>query len=368
MYLEVHLEAVLSSLFSTRSLGPISLANRVVMSPMTRSRSIGNTPNELVAQYYGQRADAGLIITEGTSPSPDGLGYSRIPGLFTVEQARAWRQVTDAVHARGGRIFVQLMHTGRVGHALNLPPGGRVVAPSAIAAPGTMWTDQQQQQPHPEPHALTEPEIESAIEEYVASARLAVGEAGFDGVELHGANGYLIEQFLNTASNHRTDRWGGSVENRVRFAVEVARRTAAAIGADRLGMRISPYGAAGGMVADADTDALYERLAAELQAIGLVYLHLVDHSALGAPPVPASMRSLLRRTFRNTLILAGGYDRAKAEAALDAGEGDLVGFGRPFISNPDLVTRLRQGHDLAAPNFATFYTPGPEGYVDYPAL
>lgn len=355
------------SLFAPFSLGPLSLSNRVVMSPMTRSRAVGNVPNALIAEYYAQRADAGLIITEGTSPSPDGLGYARIPGLFTVEQARAWRVVTDAVHARGGKIVVQLMHTGRVAHPLNLPAGARIVAPSAVAAPGEMWTDQEQGRPHPVPHALTEDEIAHTIGEYVASARLAVGEAGFDAVELHGANGYLIEQFLNTASNQRTDRWGGTPENRIRFAVEVARQVAAAIGAQRLGIRISPYGAAGGMVADADTDAVYERLAAALQEIGLLYVHVVDHSALGAPPVPDAMKALLRRTFRGAMILAGGFDRAAAEAALAEGRADLVGFGRPFIANPDLVTRLQAAAEIAAPDFATFYTPGPKGYTDYPA-
>ena len=356
----------MSKLFSPLPLGRITLRNRIVMSPMTRSRAIGNVPNALMAAYYAQRADAGLIITEGTSPSPDGLGYARIPGLFTHAQALAWREVTDGVHARGGRIFVQLMDTGRVGHALNLPEGAHVRGPSAVAAPGQMHTDQQQSQPHPVPVAMSEADIEVAIEGFVASSTLAVDEAGFDGVELHGANGYLIEQFLNTASNHRTDRWGGSPENRARFAIEVARRVAAAIGADRLGIRLSPYGANGGMVADPETPAVYEILSRAFSEIGLVYVHVVDHSALGAPPVPQPIKDLIRRTFHGVVILAGGFDRASAEAALDEGRGDLVAFGRPFLANPDLVVRLAQGTPLAAPDFATFYTPGPKGYTDYP--
>ncbi len=352
-------------LFSPTTLGSIPLTNRIVMAPMTRSRAIGNIPNELIATFYAQRADAGLLITEGTAPSADGLGYARIPGLFNQEQALAWKTVTDGVHERGGRIFVQLMHTGRVGHALNLPVGGRVLAPSAIAAPGTMWTDQEQAQPHPVPEAMTEAEVEAAIEGFVRSAALAVDVAGFDGVELHGANGYLIEQFLNTASNTRTDKWGGSVENRIRFPIEVSKRVAARIGADRLAIRLSPFGAAGGMVADPTTHETFVALAKALDEIGLVYLHVVDHSALGAPPVPQETKDALRAAFRRTIVLSGNYDAARAEADLQAGKGDLVAFGRPFISNPTLVSKLQTGAELTAPDFSTFYTPGPQGYIDY---
>ncbi len=358
----------MSHLFTPFTLGPLHLPNRVVMSPMTRCRAIGNVPNALLAKYYALRADAGLIVTEGTSPSPDGLGYARIPGLFTLEQARAWRAVTDAVHARGGHIVVQLMHTGRVGHPLNLPPGGRILGPSAVAAPGTMWTDQQQAQPHPVPVAMTEADVEAALDSFAAASKLAVTEAGFDGVELHGANGYLIEQFLNTASNLRTDRWGGSVENRIRFAVEAARRSVAAAGPGRVGIRLSPYGANGGMVADPETHAVYVALARELSALGLLYVHLVDHSSMGAPPVPKAVKDAVREAFRGPVILAGGFDRAAADAALAAGGGDLVAFGRPFLANPDLISRLRTGAALAAPDFSTAYTPGEKGYIDWPTL
>jgi N-ethylmaleimide reductase len=355
----------MTSLFSPFTFGRLELPNRIVMSPMTRSRAIGNVPNALMATYYRQRADAGLLITEGTSPSPNGLGYARIPGIYSPEQIAGWRLVSDAVHAAGGRIFVQLMHTGRVGHPHNLPAGARIVAPSAIAAPGTMYTDAAGPQPHPAPEAMTEADLRAAVDEFAHAARSAIA-AGLDGIELHAANGYLLEQFLNTASNHRTDGYGGSIAGRMRLVLEVARATADAIGADRVGIRISPYGANGGMVADADTDELYAELATELSRLGLVHLHVVDHSALGAPPVKDAIKAALRERFRGAYILSGGYDRARAEADLAAGKGDLVAFGRPFLANPGLVAKLRRSAELRAPDPATFYTPGENGYIDWP--
>jgi N-ethylmaleimide reductase len=356
----------MTSLFSPFQLGSLTLKNRVVMAPMTRSRSIGNVPGELVAEYYGQRAEAGLLLTEGTSPSANGLGYARIPGIFSQAQAEGWAKVAQAVHAKGSAVFVQLMHTGRVGHPANLPEGARMLAPSAVAAPGQMWTDTQGMQDHPAPEAMTEAEIEATIEEYVHASKLAV-HAGLDGVELHSANGYLMDQFLNVASNQRTDAWGGSVENRARFTLEAARRTAAAIGAGRVGVRISPYGVFNGMTPDPEMDALYAHLAAELGKLGLAYIHIVDHSAMGAPPVPASIKATIRQNFGGAYILSGGYtDAARAQADLDAGLGELVAFGRPFISNPNLVTKLQAGAELRAPDFSTFYTPGEKGYTDYP--
>lgn len=352
-------------LYSPTKLGDLDLKNRVVMAPMTRSRAIGNVPNELMATYYGQRSEAGLIITEGTAPSPGGLGYARIPGLYSDEQVDGWRRVVDAVHAGGARIFAQLMHTGRVGHPHNVPAGGRIVAPSAIAAPGTMYTDQAGPQPHPVPEAMTEADIEQAIGEFVHASAQAIA-AGFDGVELHGANGYLIDQFLNTASNQRTDAWGGTIDGRIRFGVEVARRVSAQIGAGRLGIRVSPFGVFGGMTPDPDMPELYVRLARELSEIGLVYIHVVDHSAMGTPPVPVEVKAAIREAFRGSYILSGGYDAARAEADLQAGRGDLVAFGRPFLANPRLVTKMRAGLPLAAPDFNLLYTPGERGYSDYP--
>jgi len=351
-------------LFSTYTLGSITLTNRIVMAPMTRSRAIDNQPNALMAEYYAQRADAGLLITEGTSPSPNGLGYSRIPGLFTAEQAAGWRLVTDAVHAKGGHIFVQLMHTGRVSHPLNQPSGARVLAPSAIGLTGTTWTDQEQLQPYPVPEAMTYADIQETIGEYVQSARLAF-DAGFDGVELHGANGYLIEQFINPSANQRSDQYGGSAENRIRFAVEIARQTAAAIGADRVGIRISPYGAANDMNPYDGLEETYALLAEKLNEIGIVYIHVVDHSAMGAPVVSASVKQVIREKFTRTFILAGGYDARKAEQELQEKKGDIVAFGRAFISNPDLVAKFAGGLALNPPDKTTFYTPGAKGYVDY---
>jgi N-ethylmaleimide reductase len=354
-------------LFTPFRLGRIELKNRAVMSPMTRSRSLGNVPSELVATYYAQRAaDAGLIVTEGTSPSPNGLGYPRIPGLFNDEHVRGWRLVTEAVHARGGRIFVQLMHTGRVTHEKNLPPGGHVLAPTAIELPDQkMWVDSLSAQvPLTPAAAMTEGDIEHAFEEYVTSAKLAI-QAGFDGVELHGANGYLIEQFLNATSNHRADAWGGSIERRARFGFEVARRTAAAIGGDRLGIRLSPYGTNGGMKPDPEVETSYPYFAERMREAALAYVHVVDHSSLGAPPVSDTVKAAIRARFGGTIILAGGYDIAKAEADLQAKKGELVAFGRFYLANPDYLARAKAGRALNQPDFATFYTPGPKGYTDY---
>lgn len=353
-----------NTLFTPITLGKVQLKNRVVMAPMTRSRAAGNVPNELMEKYYCLRAGAGLIITEGTSPSPNGLGYARIPGLFSNEQVQGWRRINDGVHAAGGKIFVQLMHTGRVSHPANMADGTRIVAPSALALAGNIWTDSNGMQPYPVPTEMNEGDIASTIAEYSHAAKLAI-QAGFDGVELHAANGYLIDQFLNKATNQRTDRWGGSIENRIRFAVEVAKASAAAIGADRIGMRISPYGVFNGTAPDVEMDAMYLRLIEELNKLGLVYIHVVDHSSMGAPEVSPALKAKIRSTFKGRYILSGGYDAARANADLNTNQGDLVAFGRPFISNPDLVQKLQSGAALTVPDFDTFYTPGEKGYTDY---
>jgi N-ethylmaleimide reductase len=353
-----------TTLFTPITLGKLQLKNRIVMAPLTRCRATGNVPNQLMAKYYGLRADAGLLIAEGTSPSANGLGYARQPGLFTDEQVNGWQKVTGSVHQAGGKIFVQLMHTGRVSHPANMQPGTKIIAPSALAAPGEMWTDSNGLQPYPVPTEMSEADIALAIAEYAAGAKRAI-EAGFDGIELHAANGYLIDQFLNTATNKRTDRWGGSIENHIRFAVEVAKAAASAIGAEHIGMRISPYGVFNGTAADTEMDAMYESLVARLNEIGLVYIHIVDHSAMGAPEVSPTLKAAIRVAFKGRYILSGGYDLARANADLDAGRGDLVAFGRPFISNPDLVEKLRAGSELTPPDFDTFYTPGEKGYTDY---
>jgi N-ethylmaleimide reductase len=353
------------SLFAPTSLGRLSLRNRIVMAPMTRNRCTeANLPNQLMVEYYRQRTGAGLIITEGTSPSPNGVGYPRIPGLWSPQQVKGWESVTEAVHAKAGRIFVQFMHTGRVGHPLNLPPGATVLAPSAVAVPGEIYTDAHGMQPYPVPRAMTDADVRRAIDEFVQAARNAIA-AGFDGVELHGANGYLIEQFLSPHTNQRTDNWGGSVEKRLSFAVEVAQSVAAAIGGDRVGIRLSPYGVNAGMTAYPEIDETYKALVARLAATGIQYVHLVDHSAMGAPEVPAALKRTLRAAWPRTFILAGGFDRASAEAALREGRGDLIAFGRAFLATPDLVSRMERGEAPNVPDFGTFYTPGAKGYTDY---
>lgn len=355
-------------LFDSYNMGGTRLANRTVMSPMTRSRAVdSNTPNALMAQYYAQRASAGLIITEGIAPSPNGLGYARIPGLFNAAQVAGWRLVTDAVHKEGGKIFAQFMHCGRVAHQANLPAGARVVGPCADACPGEMWTDVSGMQAHTAPQAMSEADIAEAVAEYVQASRLAV-EAGFDGVELHAANGYLIEQFLNAHVNLRSDGYGGSAEGRNRFALEVAQACVAAIGGDKVGIRISPHGVFNGTGAFDGADEQFVTLVEKLSAMGLVYLHQLDHSAMGAPAVPAALKKQLRAAFKQTYIAAGGFDAGSAEALLSAGDADLIAFGRPFLANPDLVARMKTGAALNAPDMSTFYTPGEKGYTDYPVL
>ncbi|MBK1718004.1 alkene reductase [Thiocystis violacea] len=355
-------------LFEPVRIRSLPLSNRIVMAPMTRSRAVeGHTPNALMAEYYAQRASAGLIVSEAASPSPKGLGYPRIPGLFTMEHVRGWRLITDAVHARGGKIVIQLMHTGRVAHVANLPAEAEVLGPVAGVCPGEMYTDALGPQPFSPARAMSERDIAQAVDEFAQSAGLAI-EAGFDGVELHAANGYLIEQFLNPNVNQRTDGYGGGIEGRNRFALEVTRAVAGAIGADKVGIRLSPHGVFNGTGAFAEVDAQYLALCEELSALGLLYLHLLDHSAMGTPPVPEALKRQLRERFDGPFILAGGFDRTTAETAIAEGRADLVAFGRPFLANPDLVERMRAGAELNAPDVSTFYTPDAKGYTDYPAL
>jgi N-ethylmaleimide reductase len=354
-------------LFTPTMLGPLALQNRLVMAPMTRNRAIGNVPNELMALYYAQRASAGLIITEGTSPSANGLGYPRIPGAFTEAQIAGWQRIAAGIHPPGAKAFMQLMHCGRIAHPLNLPAGACVLGPSAVAASGEMYTDAEGMQPNAVPEAMSEADIKTAIAEFAQAAKNAVF-AGFDGVELHAANGYLLEQFIRPNSNQRTDRYGGAIENRARFVLEVAAAASVAIGNDRVGIRLSPFGVFNDMPAYAAMEADYAYLARELDATGLAYVHLVDHSGMGAPAVPDSIKATFRSTFKRRLILSGGYDATRAESDLSAGRCDLVAVARPFLANPDLVARWKSGAALNAPDVGTFYTPGPKGYTDYPAL
>jgi N-ethylmaleimide reductase len=357
----------MSRLFSKATLGAVPLQNHLVMSPLTRNRATGNVPNALMAEYYAQRATAGLIITEGASPSPNGLGYPRMPGIFSAEQIAGWKQITDAVHAKGGKMFMQLMHCGRVAHPLNLPQGARVLGPSAVAAAGDMYTDAEGLKPNALPQAMTEADIQATISEFAQGAKNAVA-AGFDGVELHGANGYLLEQFIRPNSNQRTDGYGGAIENRARFVLEVVDAVIKAIGKDKVGIRLSPFGVFNDMPLYDAMQADYTWLARQLNERGVVYIHLVDHSAMGAPAVPDTMKAAFRQLFKGALILSGGYDAARAEGDLATGKADLIAVGRPFLANPDLVARWQTGAAVNAPDMSTFYTPGPQGYTDYPTL
>lgn len=357
----------MSQLYSKATLGSLTLLNHLVIAPMTRNRATGNIPNELMAEYYAQRSSAGLIITEGTSPSPNGLGYPRIPGIFSAAQVAGWKRITNAVHNKGGKMFMQLMHCGRIGHPLNLPAGARVLGPSAVAAAGDMYTDAEGMKQNAMPQEMTEADIKIAIEEFAQAAKNAVA-AGFDGIELHGANGYLLEQFIRPNSNQRTDRYGGTIANRARFVLEVADAAIMAIGKNKVGIRLSPYGVFNDMPLYDAMEADYTYLAQQLNARGLLYIHLVDHSPMGAPPVPDSIKKMFRDTFKGKLILSGGYDAARAESDLAARKADLIAVGKPFLANPDLVARWKSGAAVNAFDMSTFYTPGPKGYTDYPAL
>jgi N-ethylmaleimide reductase len=355
-------------LFEPFVLGRITLRNRLVMAPMTRNRATADhIPTAIMATYYAQRATMGLIVTEGVAPSADGVGYARIPGLYNAEQVAAWKPITKAVHDAGGHIFAQLMHTGRASHVANMPAGARVISSMAVALPEPIFTDSQGPQPASPPHALTTAEVATVVQEFAAAARHAI-DAGFDGVELHAANGYLIEQFLNANLNTRSDVYGGSAANRNRFALEVANATAEAIGADRVGIRISPHGAFNTMGAFEGVDEQFMALATDLGAMKLAYVHLVNHAAMGAPALPAALPLQLKAAFGGPFIASGGLDGASADALLIGGAADLVAFGRPALANPDLVARLRTGAPLNAPDYTTLYTPGEQGYLTYPEL
>ena len=353
-------------LFTPRKVGSLTLKNRIVMAPMTRCRAIDNVPNELMEEYYTQRSSAGLIITEGTSPSPNGLGYARIPGIFSELQVAGWKEITKSVHKNEGKIFVQLMHSGRISHPLNMHKDAHILAPSAVKAAGQMWTDLKGLLDFVVPKEMTPQEILHARTEYVAASENALF-AGFDGVELHSANGYLLEEFLSPISNIRTDNYGGSIENRCRFVIEVVAAVANAIGKEKTGIRISPYGVASDMPHYPEIDATYNYLSKELNKLDIAYIHLVDHSAMGAPTVPLEIKKMIRHNFKNTFILCGGFDQETAEATIESGLADLIAFGRPFINNPDLVERFKNDFPLAQNlNMDFFYTADEQGYTDYP--
>jgi N-ethylmaleimide reductase len=364
-----------SLLFSPVRLGRYELPNRIVMAPMTRDRTPDQVPNAMNALYYAQRASAGLIVTEGTAPDALGLGYIDIPGLYTHEQALGWREVAKAVQgvagtgpARTGRIFVQLMFVGRVSHP-DFLDGATPLGPSAVTPHGTTFT-KSGPKPFVEPRAMSEDEIEAALASFAHASRLAVEVAGLDGVEIHGANGYLPSQFLAPNANLRQDDWGGDIPRRARFLLEAVDRAVAAIGADRVGVRLSPGGTFND-IHDPDWPATCAYVLPELDRRGLAYAHvMVPAPAPGPSPdgTGPNVGAFAREHYRGTLILNGGYDRARADVAIEGGGADLVSFGVPFLANPDLPVRLATGAPLNAPDPSTFYGGGERGYVDYPAL
>jgi N-ethylmaleimide reductase len=347
------------SLFDAIKLGSITLNNRIVMAPMTRSRSEpDHTPTDIMVEYYRQRATAGLIITEGTSPSPDGDGYPRTPGIYTQEQIAQWQKITQAVHEVGGKIFLQIMHVGRIAHPLNKAPSAKTVAPSAISAEMDMYTDQEGMKKTVVPHALSIDEISLVIEDYRRATQHAL-EAGFDGVELHAANGYLPCQFLSSNTNHRTDAYGGTAENRIRFVVELLKAMSSVKGADKVGIRISPQGSFNG-INDANPAETYSTLLTAINPLNLAYVHSVR-----APDPHFDVFTLVRNNYQGLSIINGGFTLDSAEVALESGLADMVSFGSLYIANPNLVERFKNHLELKKPNASTFYTPGPVGYIDY---
>jgi len=359
-----------NALFAPNTLGPLTMPNRMAMSPMTRSRTTqpGNVPNAMMAQYYAQRASAGLIITEATQISQQGQGYSFTPGIYTKEHIAGWKLVTNAVHKADGRIFLQLWHVGRMSHE-SFHEDGKPVAPSALSPDAQVWvvdptTGQGAMVNCPVPRALGTDEIAAVVEDFRQAARNAI-EAGFDGVEIHGANGYLIDEFLRRSSNHRTDAYGGSQENRIRFLVEVAEAVAGEIGADRTGIRMSPYITQRNMADDEIIEVMLKD-AKELDRVGLVYIHLSEADWDDAPQVPEQFRHDLRAAYSGNIIVAGKYTRERGEKIVADGLADIVAYGRPFIANPDLPRRFQGGLPLADFDGATLFGGTEKGYSDYP--
>jgi N-ethylmaleimide reductase len=365
-----------ATLFDPIHAGDLALANRIVMAPLTRNRAPDAVPTKLMAQYYTQRASAGLIITEATAISQQGQGYADVPGLYAEEQVEAWKDVTRSVHAAGGKIVCQLWHVGRISHTSLQPNGGQPVAPSAITA-NTKTVLLKNGVPEfvavSEPRSLQAYELPDIVHTYVAAARNAVHTAGFDGVEIHAANGYLLDQFLKSGSNQRRDDFGGSIENRARFLLEVVQAVTSAVGAGKVGIRLSPVTPANDAF-DPDPQPLFDYVVRELAAFNLAYVHVIEGATGGPRELPDRPFDYtgLRRAYRaaagkGAWMVNNGLDKALAQNALVTGA-DLVAFGRPFIGNPDLVDRLRKGKALVESDHATWYGGGAKGYTDYPTL
>lgn len=354
----------MNDIFDPLQLGSLTLPNRIIMAPLTRGRAdVGGIPNAMMAEYYAQRAEAGLLVTEATAVSPQGYGWLGAPGIWDDAQAAGWKQVTAAVHDKGGRIFLQLWHMGRISHP-DFQNGERPVAPSAVAAAGHTTTPLGKKE-YVTPRPLGLDELRALPRTYAVAAERAVG-AGFDGVEVHAANGYLLDQFLRDGSNLRADEYGGSIDNRARLLIAVTAAVGDAVGADRTGVRLAPVSPYNSMH-DSNPVATFMRAAALLDDLGIAYLHTVEglpghRMAVEGERVTPHMR----KVFRRTLITNGGYTRPLADLAIQAGEADAISFGISYLANPDLVSRLRHGYPLNAPNMSTLYTPGPAGYLDYP--
>jgi N-ethylmaleimide reductase len=355
-----------TKLFDRLKLGPLTLPNRFVMAPLTRNRAVaGLVPSPLAVEYYGQRASAGLLITEASQVSQQGQGYQDTPGIYSSEQVAGWRKVTDRVHARGGRIFLQAWHVGRISHTSLQPNQGAPVAPSAIRAKGKTFVNNGFADVS-EPRALALEEIPGIIESFKRGAANAIA-AGFDGVEVHGANGYLLDQFAKDGTNQRTDAYGGSIENRARLMLEVSKVVAAEIGAERTGIRISPVTPSND-ISDSNPQALFDYIVDHLDALKLVYIHVIEGATGGARDIAPFDYVSLRKRFRQAYIANNGYDFELATKVLAADAADLIAFGKPFLANPDLVERLKKGAPLNPPDKATFYGGGAKGYTDYPVL
>ncbi|MES5047205.1 alkene reductase [Rhizobium nepotum] len=363
----------MSKLFAPYDLSGAALANRVVMAPMTRTRTPENIPGELTALYYAQRASAGLIVTEGLPVSEEGRGYLYTPGLYTDEQRRGWRTVTDAVHAKGGKIFAQLWHVGRMSHVSIQPGNIAPVSSGVVPATGTtVYAFTETGEPGPvapsTPRALTTDDVRRVTQDFVNSARRAI-EAGFDGIELMAANAFLFDQFLSSELNNRTDQYGGSIESRQRFLLETVDALAEAIGGAKVGVRLSPFGRLYDLQPFAGEEETWMRVASALNERTLAYVHLNYQPTISAAEVPAGFGAAFRGAYRGTLIAAGGFDRDLAEAELAKGDLDLIAFGASYIANPDLVERMRNGWPLAKSDPSTFYgVIGAKGYTDYPSF
>jgi N-ethylmaleimide reductase len=358
--------SAVSKLFEPYQLGPLKLPNRLVMAPLTRNRAAaGFVPGPLAAEYYSQRASAGLLVTEASQVSQQGQGYQDTPGIYSKEQVAGWRKVTERVHERGGRIFIQLWHVGRISHTSLQPNGGAPVGPSAIRANGKTFVGGTFTEIS-EPRALQLEEIPGVVESFRRGAANAL-EAGFDGVEIHGANGYLLDQFAKDGANKRADAYGGAIENRAKLMLDVSKVVASEAGAERTGIRVSPVTPSND-ISDSDPQPLFDYITEKLNALKLVYIHVVEGATGGPRDIAPFDYGSLRKRFTGAYIANNGYDFELASEVLNANAADLIAFGKPFIANPDLVERLQRGAPLNAPDKATFYGGDAKGYTDYPAL